>query len=99
MAKVFLCLSSISVIGAESTLTMIMVMEVTTENGDFTLPYLFHCREGDVQVAHSRLWEAFCGLTLFKERKTTAGLLAGISHLERQHCFFMYLVPLEGGSE
>ncbi len=93
MAKVFLCLSSISVIGAQTTLTMSMVMEVITENGEFTLPYLFHCRKCDVQVAHGGLREAFSGLTLFKERKTTAGLLAGISHLEREHCFFMYLVP------
>lgn len=94
MAKVFLCLSSITVIGAETTLTTSMVMEVTTENGEFTLPYLFHRRKCDVQVAHGGLWKSFSGLTLFKERKTTARLLAGISHLEREHCFFMYLVPL-----
>lgn len=94
MAKVFLCLSSISVIGAESTLTTSMVMEVKTENDGFTSPYLFHRRKCDVQVAHGGLWQAFYGLTLFEERKTTAGLLAGISHLEREQCFFMYLVAL-----
>lgn len=94
MAKVFLCLSSISVTGAKSTLTVSMVMEVTTENGEFTLPYLFHRRKSDVQVAHGSLWKAFNGLTLFEERKTTAGLLAGISHLEGEQCFFMYLVLL-----
>lgn len=71
---------------------MIMVMEVTTGNGEFTLPYLFHCRKCDVQVAHGGLWEAFSGLTLFKERETTAGLLAGISHLEREQRFFMFLL-------
>lgn len=59
-------------------------MEVTTENGEFTLSYLFHCRKCDVQVAHGSLWETFYGLTLFKERKTTAGVLAGISHLDTE---------------
>lgn len=69
-------------------------MEVTTKNGEFTLLYLFHCRKCDVQVAHGGLWKALCGLTLFKESNTTAGLLAGVSNLEREHCFFMYLMPL-----
>lgn len=94
MAKVSLCLSSISVIRAKTTLTMRMVMEMTTENGEFILPYLFHCRKCDVQVAHSSVWKALCGLTLFKESETTAGLLAGVSHLEGEHCFLMYLIPL-----
>lgn len=75
----------ISVIGAETTLTVIMVMEVTTENGEFTPPYLLHRGECDVQVTHGRLWEAFLHLTLFEERKTTAGLLARISHLQTEH--------------
>ena len=74
-------------------LTMSMVVEVTTENGEFTLPYLFHCWKRDVQVAHSSLREALCGLTLFKESETTAGLLAGVPHLEREYCFLMYLIP------
>lgn len=48
-----------------------------------TLPYLLHCRERDVQVAHSSLRKPFHGLTLFEERKTSAGLLTGISYLQR----------------
>lgn len=69
-------------------------MEVKTENGEFRFPYLFHCWQYDVQVANGSLWKAFYGLTLFEERKTTAGFLAGVSHLRREHCFFMYLVPI-----
>lgn len=72
-----------------------MVMEVTTENGELMLPYLFHCRKCDVQVAHGGLWEAFHGLTLFKERQTAAGLLAGISHLETEQYVFMFRVSGE----
>lgn len=70
-----------------------MVMEVNTEDGEFTQPYLFHRRECDVQVAHGGLWKAFYSLTLFEERETTAGLLAWVSHLEREHRF-MYLITL-----
>lgn len=57
-----------------------------------TLPYLLHCRERDVQVAHSGLWKPFRGLTLFEERKTSAGLLTGISYLQREHGVFMLRV-------
>lgn len=70
---------------------MIMAMEVTTENGEFTPSYLLHGGECDVQVAHSGLWEAFSGLTLLQEGETAAGLLAGVSHLERQRCRLMML--------
>lgn len=69
-------------------------MEVETKNGEFTPPYLFNWRKCDVQVAHGGLWEAIHGLTLLQECQAAAGLLAGISHLEREHGFFMYLVPL-----
>ena len=62
-------------------------MGVTTENGEVTLPYLFHCRKRDVQVAHCGLWEALCGFTLLEECKTAAGLLAGIPHLQREQRF------------
>lgn len=48
------------------------------------LLFLFHCRKCDVQVAHGGLWKALCGLTLFKESKTTARLLAGVSHLDTE---------------
>lgn len=65
-----------------------MGMEVMTENGEITLPYLLHGGESEVQVAHGRLWETFSCLTLFEEGKTAAGLLTGISHLQREHCFF-----------
>lgn len=74
--------------GAKTTLTVVMVMEVTTENGELTPPYLFHRGKCDVQVAHGRLWEAFHGLTLFKEGQATAGLLAGISDLGTERDVF-----------
>lgn len=70
---------------------MIMVMEVTTENGEVTPSYLLHGGERDVQVTHSGLCEAFSGLTLLQEGETAAGLLAGVSHLERQHCLLLVL--------
>lgn len=57
-----------------------------------TLPYLLHRRERDVQVAHSSLRKPFRGLTLFEERKTSAGLLTGISYLQREHGVFMLRV-------
>lgn len=57
-----------------------------------TLPYLLHCRERDVQVAHSGLRKPFRGLTLFEESKTSAGLLTGISYLQREHGVFMLRV-------
>lgn len=49
-----------------------------------TPPYLPHGRERDVQVADGRLREAFGGLALFEEGEPAAGLLAGVSHLERE---------------
>lgn len=57
-----------------------------------TLPYLLHCRERDVQVAHGSLWKPLRGLVLFEERKTSAGLLTGISYLQREHGVFMLRV-------
>lgn len=68
--------------GAETTLTMNMVMDVTTENGGCILPYLFHCGKRDVQVAHGSLWQAFRDLTFFQESETTTRLLTGISDLQ-----------------
>lgn len=67
-------------------------MEVTTENGESALPYPFHCRKGDVQVAYSSLWKALDGLALFKESETTTRFLARISNLEGENSFFMYLI-------
>lgn len=63
-----------------------------TKNGEFLPPYLLHGRKCDVQVAHGGLGEAFGGLTLLEERKAATRLLAGVSHLERGHCFFMHHV-------
>lgn len=71
---------------------MIMVMEVTTENGEVTLPYLLHCGQCDVEVTHGRLWEAFCGLTLFEECQATAGFLARIPHLVGKQDFIMDII-------
>lgn len=86
MAKVF----HLSVLlGPETTLTMSVVMDVTTEDGEVTLPYLLHRRKRDVQVTHSGLREALCGLTLFKESEATTGLLARIPDLKRHKWFFL----------
>lgn len=57
-----------------------------------TSPYLLQCGERDVQVAHGSLRKPFHGLTLFEERQTSAGLLTGISYLQREHGVFMLRV-------